>query len=105
MDVEPTTLADEIRLIEEDLHQHYGIEPEPLKEKAGIDIQRAYVSGCRVSRDAILRLWELAAAATNDPSVGLVVGSKVRATTFYALGVAFLTCETLAESLETLCRY
>jgi AraC-like DNA-binding protein len=34
-----------------------------------------------------------------------VIGSKVRATTFYALGVAFLTCETLAESLETLCRY
>ena len=47
----------------------------------------------------------MASAATNDPSVGLVVGSKVRPTTFYALGVAFLTCETLAESLELLCRY
>jgi len=105
MDVEPTTLSDVIRLISEVLHQHYGVEPEPLLEAAGIDSHLADVSGSRVSRDAILRLWELASAATNDPSVGLVVGSKVRPTTFYALGVAFLTCETLAESLELLCRY
>ena len=105
MDVEPTTLSDVIRLISEVLRQHYGVDPEPLLEQAGIDSRMAEVSGSRVSREAILRLWELAAAATNDPSVGLVIGSKVRATTFYALGVAFLTCETLAESLELLCRY
>jgi AraC-like DNA-binding protein len=105
MDVEPTTLADVIRLIAEVLRQHYGVDPEPLLAKAGIDAHRAAVSGSRVSREAILQLWELAAAATHDPSVGLVIGSKVRATTFYALGMAFLTCETLTESLEILCRY
>jgi len=105
MDVEPTTLSDVIRLISEVLRQHYGVDPEPLLEKAGIDSRMADVSGSRVLRESILELWELAAAATNDPSVGLVVGSKVRATTFYALGVAFITSETLADALELLCRY
>jgi AraC-like DNA-binding protein len=105
MDVEPTTLADVIRLIAEVLRQHYDVDPAPLFYRAGIDAHRADVSGSRVSREQIQRLWELAAEATSDPSVGLVIGSKVRATTFYALGVAFLTCETLAVSLETLCRY
>jgi len=105
MDVEPTTLSDVIRLITEVLHQHYGIDPEPLLNAAGIEHQRAEVSGSRVSRESVMLLWELAAAATNDPSVGLAVGSKVRATTFYALGFAFMTCETLADSLEVLCRY
>jgi AraC-like DNA-binding protein len=105
MDVEPTTLSDVIRLISEVLNEHYGVDPEPLLEAAGIEQQRAEVSGSRVSRESVMLLWELAAAATNDPSVGLVVGSKVRATTFYALGVAFMTCDTLADSLEVLCRY
>jgi AraC-like DNA-binding protein len=105
MDVEPTTVSDVIRLISEVLHLHYGVDPEPLLAAAGIDPQRSDVSGSRVSREAVMHLWELAAAATNDPSVGLVVGSKVRATTFYALGVAFLTSETLADALEVLVRY
>jgi AraC-like DNA-binding protein len=105
MDVEPTTLSDVTRLISEVLRQHYGVDPEPLLEKAGIESRLADVSGSRVLRESMLKLWELAAAATNDPSVGLVVGSKVRATTFYALGVAFITSEKLADALELLCRY
>lgn len=105
LDREPTTLADVLRLIDESLQEHYGVDPRPLMEAAGIPENRSDLSGARLPRDAVMRLWELAAAATNDPSVGLLVGSKVRSTTFYALGVAFLTCDTLAESLEQLCRY
>jgi len=105
MEVEPTTLSDVVRLIDEVLREHYGIDPLPLLVKAGIDPERIKLSGSRVSRESILRLWELAAAKTNDPSIGLVIGSKVRATSFYALGVAFLTSETLSDSLQLLCRY
>ena len=105
IDTEPTTLADVLRLIDESLKEHYGVDPRPLREAAGIPEGRSELSGARVPREAVMRLWELAAAATNDPSVGLVIGSKVRSTTFHALGVAFLTCDTLAESLEQLCRY
>ncbi len=105
MELEPTTLSDVVRLIDEVLEQHYGLDPEPLLAAAGIDRNRPEVSGSRVSRAAVLRLWKLAAAQTGDPSIGLVVGSKVRPTTFYALGLAFMTSETLWESLELLLRY
>ena len=105
MTVEPTTLSDVIRLISEVLRQHYGVDPEPLLKAVDIDSSKADVSGSRISRDAVMQLWQLAAAETRDASVGLVVGSKVRVTTFYALGVAFTTCETMADSLALLCRY
>lgn len=105
MELEPTTLADVIRLIEEVLHEHYGVEAAPLLRQVGIDPHQIELSGSRLSRDAVMQLWELAATATGDPSVGLAIGSRVRATTFYALGVAFMTSETLAKSLELLCRY
>src|SRR5210317_1561841 len=105
MEQQPTTLSDIIRLIQEVLHEHYGVDPNPLLKAVGIDPARAEVSGSRVSRDAVMKLWEIAAAQTGDPSIGLVVGSKVRATTYYALGMGFMTCETLRDSLELLCRY
>ena len=102
---QPTTLSDIIRLLQEALHEHYGVDAGPMLEAVGIDPARADVSGSRVSREAVMRLWEIAAAKTGDASIGLVVGSKVRPTTFYALGMAFMTCETLRDSLELLCRY
>jgi AraC-like DNA-binding protein len=105
MNSEPTTLSDVIRLIKEVLKQHYGIDPVPLLEVVGIDSERAEVSGSRVPRDAVMHLWDVAVAATNDPSIGLVVGSKIRSTTYYALGLAFMTSDTLLDSLEQLARY
>jgi hypothetical protein len=105
MEQQPTTLSDVIRLIQEVLHEHYGVDPNPLLESVGIDPARADVSGSRVLRESVMRLWEVAAAHTGDPSIGLLVGSKVRATTFHALGMAFMTCENLRDSLELLCRY
>jgi len=105
MSEQPTTLSDVIRLISEVLQEHYGLDPEPLIEAAGVDGSRAEVSGSRVQRAAVMRLWEIAAAATDDPSIGLVVGAKVRPTTFYALSLAFMTCDNLEASLGLLCRY
>jgi AraC-like DNA-binding protein len=105
MYTEPTTLSDVVRLIEEVLQDHYGQEPAPLLRAAGIPVERAQISGSRIQRDAVMRLWELAAEATGDQSIGLVIGSQMRPTSFYALSMAFLTCETLRDSLELICRY
>ena len=102
---EPTTLSDVVRLIEEVLQDHYGQDPVPLLRAADIPVERTKISGSRVQRDAVMRLWELAAEATGDQSIGLVIGSRIRPTSFYALGMAFLTCETLRDSLELICRY
>ena len=101
----PTTLSDVIRLIAEVLEQHYGIDPQPLIEESGVDGSRAELSGSRVEREAVMRLWDLASEATGDPSVGLAVGARVRPTTFYALSLGFMTCDNLRASLELLCRY
>ena len=105
MEQQPTTLSDVIRLIQESLREHYDLDPEPMFERVGIDTSRADISGSRVSRQALMRLWEIAAEETGDPSIGIVVGSNIRSTTYHALGMAFLTCETLRDSLELLCRY
>jgi AraC-like DNA-binding protein len=105
MYVEPTTLSDIVRLIEEVLEEHYGVDPVSLMQAAGVAAERAEISGSRVDRAAVMRLWELAAAATGDQSIGLEIGSRIRATTFYALSVAFLTCDTLQDSVDLICRY
>jgi len=105
METEPTTLAEVVRLIAEVLKQDYGIDPLPLFEQAGIDSRRVEVSGARVSRESVLQLWDLAAAATQDSSIGLVVGTSIRPTSYYALGLTFLTAENLYESLQRLTNY
>ena len=66
MEQQPTTLSDVIRLIQEVLQEHYDIDPGPLFESVGIDLQQADVSGSRVSRESLMRLWEIA-AANNQP--------------------------------------
>jgi len=102
---EPTTVSDVAGLIAETLHAHYGMDPQPLFARVGLDAATIATGGSRVPREKILELWKLAEEATDDPAIGLVVGLKVRSTTFHALGFSWLVSRTLYESLERLCRY
>jgi len=87
------------------LEKHYDVDSGPLLAEAGIDPKMLDMSGGRLPRPDMLKLWELSVNATGDRSLGLVVGSHIRPTTTYALGMAFMTCQTLAESLALICRY
>ena len=94
-----------MRLIAEVLRDAYDLDPSPLITEAGIDERRLDLSGSRVSRRAVMRLWELAEAATGDYSIGLEVGSRLRPTTYHAMGVAFISADTLLEGLDLMCQY
>jgi AraC-like DNA-binding protein len=102
---EPTTVSDVAGLIAETLHDHYGVDAQKLFAQVGLDAAAIQSGGGRVPREKILELWDLAATATGDPSIGLMVGLKVRPTTFHALGFSWLVSRNLLESLERLCRY
>ncbi|MGI9308196.1 MAG: AraC family transcriptional regulator [Gammaproteobacteria bacterium] len=102
---EPTTVSDVAVLIAETLHAHYGVDAEALFAEVGLNAEQIAAGGSRVPREKILELWELAAKVTADPAIGLVVGLKVRPTTFHALGFSWLVSRSLHDSLQRLCRY
>ena len=102
---EPTSLASLSGALTEALVSHYGIDPAPLYEEAGLNPAMIGQAGVRYPFSRIARLWELALAATGDRSLGLVVGQHCRPTTMQILGFAWLASTTLERALDRWCRY
>jgi AraC-like DNA-binding protein len=105
MNREPTTIASVPMLIAEVLRTHYNIDPRPLFDEAGLDYRQLQAPQTRFERSRVMKLWELAAEATGDPCIGVVVGLRVRTTSFHALGFAWLSSRTLLGALQRLARY
>ena len=105
MSTEPTTLTSVGRLIAETLKDHYGVEPEPLFAKVGLDTRLMSDTNARYARAKLMALWQVAADTTGDPCIGLVVGFRVRTTSFHALGYSWLASRTLHGALTRLSRY
>jgi AraC-like DNA-binding protein len=105
MEKEPTTITSVAQLIAEVLRTHYNVDPDPLFEQVGMDPALLDAPGTRYPRESIMQLWDLAAATTGDPCIGLTVGFKVRTTSFHALSYSWLASHTLLEALQRLARY
>jgi AraC-like DNA-binding protein len=105
MSTEPTTISAVATLIAETLQTHYKVDPAPLFQQAGLDLAKINDPNSRINRAKIMTLWDVAAAATKDPCIGLVVGFNIRPTSYYALGYAWLASRTLLEALERLVHY
>jgi len=105
MPFEPTTLAAVGKLIAETLESHYHTDAKALFDKVGIDSNKMSVAGARYPRAKIMELWEVAAEATGDPCIGVLVGLSIRPTSFHALSFSWLASRTLLEALQRLCRY
>ena len=80
-------------------------DPEPLFEKAGVDVQKLGDANTRISVPAMQRLWGLAVEVTGDPCFGLKVHRFWHPTTMHALGYSWLASHTLREALERTARY
>lgn len=102
---EPTTLSSVARLIGESLREHYGIDPQPIYQRAGVDPKDFYVPGSRIAFGKMTRLWQMAVDETGDPWIGFTVGSRARPADFYVLGHAWISSATLEGALRRLCRY
>lgn len=105
MSNEPTTLTSVGKLIAEVLQENYGIDPEPLFRSVGLDPALMRDASARYPRAKLMELWDVAAAATGDPCIGLVVGFSLRPTSYHALGYSWMASQSLHEALERLSRY
>ena len=102
---EPTSLASMSGALAETLFRHYGIDPGPLYERAGLDPAMIGRAGARYPYLALRRLWDEAMRATGDPCLGLVVGQNLRAGSSQVLGFAWLASSTLEDALDRWVRY
>ncbi len=84
----------------------YGVDPEDVFNKAGLDFQTIGSNpDARVDVEKLTVLWRLAVEKTGDDCFGLRVGEQVSPTTFHALGFAILASSNMYEGLKRLCRY
>jgi AraC-like DNA-binding protein len=101
---EPATLASVARLIGETLRDDYGVDPQPLYERATIDTSKFLQPGARILFAKMNQLWRDAVATTGDQDFGFKVGGRVAPSDFFVLGHAWLASETLLGALRRLCR-
>jgi len=85
--------------------ESYGVDPAPLFQQAGLDLQKLYDANARYRDSRIYKLWQLAADATGDPYIGLKVASFWHPSAAHALGYAWLASATLKDALERTVRY
>lgn len=100
----PSTLSSWIRSICQTI-RGYGVDPVPLMEQAGLDVQLLNIPDARYEIAGVRRLWGLVIAQTQDPLIGLKVGQEIQASTLHGLGLAMLSSSSLSELLSLVVRY
>src|ERR1043166_7061294 len=82
-----------------------GLDVAGLFAAAGIDPAALDGPAARVQTEKISRLWELAAARSGNPAIGIAQPHVVRAASFDVVGYAMMSCADLHAAFERLIRY
>ena len=82
-----------------------GIDPSPLFEAAGINLDSLTDPNTRIPAEAIRKLLTLVEKQPGTETFGLSLTKFIHPTTFYSLGVAAYCSNTLGEYLERMARY
>src|SRR5690606_11981190 len=101
---EASTLASWTRAPRRQLAAH-GLDSAALCREAGLDPALMDDPNARYPLHATTRLWQLAVAASGDPSLGLHTSRHVAPTTFHAMGLAVMASGSLREVFERIVRY
>ena len=99
-----TTLSGVAALIAQGLRAD-GIDPVPLFEEAGIDINETSRPDKRFQTTRLQTLWRLAVEATGDECFGLKLARYTQPSALQGLGFAWLASDTLRDSLNRLVRF
>lgn len=83
----------------------YGLEPEPLMERAGLDVSLLTVPDARYPATSMRRFWEAIVSATGDELIGLRCGQEMQVAALHGLGLAIVTSHSLAQVLDLMARY
>ena len=82
-----------------------GLDVHVLLADAGIDQAALEAPGARVPTEKISRLWELAAARSGNPAIGLVQHQTATPATFDVVGYTMMSCANLKDAYDRLQRY
>ncbi len=83
----------------------YGVDPEPLFRKAGIDYSEASLPEARLPSARLYELHRLSVELTGDPCFGLKVAEQMQPANLHGLGFAWLASDSLLDALERLVRF
>jgi AraC-like DNA-binding protein len=83
----------------------YGIDPDPVFRKAGIDPETMFDAGARVPIENQQAVRDLAFELSGDPQFGLRAYEYLRPAHLGALGFAWLASATLREAFHRISRY
>ena len=83
----------------------YGIDAEAIFRDAGLEPAFLEDPNGRYPVSGMIRLWDLAADASEDPCFGLTAAKQWRPITWHGLGFAWLASSTLEEAYRRLARY
>ncbi len=101
----PTALASLARYAL-DAAQSAGLEPTRLLAEVGLDPAVVADVDGRVPVERLLRLWELAAERSGDPSFGLHTAERLASPqTVHVVGFAARTAGTMGEAISTVGRF
>jgi AraC-like DNA-binding protein len=82
-----------------------GLDVRALLAEAGIDAASLEAPGARLATEKISLLWELAAARSGNPAIGLAQHQVVRPASFDVVGYTMMSCADLRAAFERLTRY
>ncbi|VVN92649.1 AraC family transcriptional regulator [Pseudomonas fluorescens] len=82
-----------------------GLDVARLCQEAGLDIKLADTHGTFCERNAIYRLWDLAAQACGDPDIGLKAYDNFHPGIFQIVGYTMMSSLNLKKALERLVRF
>lgn len=99
-----TSLTSGVLLMWETFETH-GLDSRKLFEKAGLNPAKLRNPDARYPDKKIMKLWEYALEAIDDPCLGLEVASYFHPTTLHALGFAWLASQSLKDAFARLIRY
>jgi AraC-like DNA-binding protein len=99
-----TTAAAWVRSIASML-ETVGVELPALFEEAGVDLALLSDPQGQYATESLSRLWEVAAARTGNPAIGLAMSHIARPSSFDVITYAIMSCPTLLPGLERLVRY
>jgi len=76
-----------------------------LFAEAGLNHAELDNSDARFEPERVSQLWELAAARSGNPAIGLALAGVTRPASFDAVAYVMMSCSTLRSGLESLIRY
>jgi len=83
----------------------YGVDPQPLLLRAGIDFGEASLPEARLPSARMYALHRLSIEVTGDPCFGLIMAEQMQPANLHGLGFAWLASDSLLDALERLVRF